>query len=421
MASPVPPVDPREPAGFDGAWLTDPEALAAAADDFGHVVHRPPYVVARPGSVEDVVAVCRYAAETGMPVVARGCGHNTSGAGQTTGGIVVDMSGLNRVGAPSGDRISVEAGARWSAVLDAALTYGRTPPTLTDYLETTVGGTLSAGGIGGAAHLHGPQVDNVAELEVVTIDGDRVICSPDQQHEVFDAALAGGGYDGFIVRASLALVRAPVHVRFHQLFYDDLDLFVRDQLTLEGDSRWFHLEGQALAPDGAKWRYMIEAAFDVNLSADVDRLGFDRASSEIAEITYRDLAHRMDPGVPQLIATGDWYRPHPWFSAFVPASRIRQFLAGIMPALRPADIGPLPVLIYPLRRGDRPAPGLATPSEETFFNVSVLRTCDVGATAVAIDDNEGLLRIARQHGGTWYPVGVLPEDLPRSPSPDHTV
>lgn len=386
-------------------WSDDPAALAAAGDDFGHLVHRAPRAVVRAGSVEDVVAACRYAAGAGLPVVARGAGHATSGAGQVAGGLVVDMGGLDRVCVPSGELVRVEAGARWSAVLDAALAGGLTPPTLTDYLETTVGGTLAVGGIGGGAHLYGPQVDGVAGLEVVTVGGERVECGPSRRAEAFDAALAGGGREVLIVGATLALVPAPGRVRLLRLSYDDADVFVRDQLALCGDPRWCHLEGQAVPEDGIGWRYLIEAATDG--VPELGGLGY--GAVEVSELTYRELAHRMAPGVRELIATGDWYRPHPWFSAFVPASRIRGFLAEVMPALRPSALGPLPVLIYPLRRGARPAPGLATPGEETFFTVSVLRTCDFADAAAALADNVRLLRVAEAYGGTWYPVGILDE------------
>jgi len=392
-------------------WSTDPEALAAAADDFGHLVHRPPAAVVRARSVQDVVAACRYAAAAGLPVLARGSGHATSGAGQAAGGIVVDLTGLDRVGVPAGGVVDVEAGARWSAVLDATLPTGRTPPTLTDYLETTVGGTLAVGGIGGGAHRHGPQVDNVAGLEVVTTGGRRLVCSARRHRDVFDAALAGGGRRALIVRASLAVVPAPGRVRLYRLYYDDLDTFVGDQLALTGDPRWCHLEGQAVPAERGGWRYLIEAA-DTLPRPDLGGLGFVRGEEEVTELTYRDLAHRMAPGVRDLIATGDWYRPHPWFSAFVPASGIRGFLAEAMPTLDPAGIGPLPVLIYPLRRGRRRAPGLATPRTAPFFTVSVLRTCDSSEAAAAVAGNERLMRMAGAYGGRWYPVGVRPADLP---------
>src|SRR5918995_3176301 len=46
---------------LDGELTTDPAALAAAADDFGHIVHHTPLAVLRPGSVRDVVTMVRYA------------------------------------------------------------------------------------------------------------------------------------------------------------------------------------------------------------------------------------------------------------------------------------------------------------------------------------------------------------------------
>jgi FAD/FMN-containing dehydrogenase len=58
-------------------------------------------------------------------------------------------------------------------VLDRALPRGLTPPTLTDYQDLSVGGTLSVGGIGGAMFRYGAQVDNVVALEVVTGVGRR--------------------------------------------------------------------------------------------------------------------------------------------------------------------------------------------------------------------------------------------------------
>src|SRR5437588_9356342 len=88
----------------------------------------------------------------------------------------------------------------------AALEHRLTPPVLTDYLELTVGGTLSAGGIGGTSHRHGPQVDHVRELEVVTGTGEIVTCSPASNTAVFSGALAGYGQAGIITRATIPLI-----------------------------------------------------------------------------------------------------------------------------------------------------------------------------------------------------------------------
>ncbi|KAG1358720.1 putative Cytokinin dehydrogenase 8 [Cocos nucifera] len=51
------------------------------------------------------------------------------------------------------------------------------PTSWMDYLQLTVGGTLSNGGISSQAFQHDPQIPNVLELEVVTDNGKHVVCS----------------------------------------------------------------------------------------------------------------------------------------------------------------------------------------------------------------------------------------------------
>src|SRR5690349_12950245 len=57
---------------FDGQLLTDEASLAAAADDYGHFIHRRPRAVLRPGSVQDVVRLIDFTSRHGIQVAARG-------------------------------------------------------------------------------------------------------------------------------------------------------------------------------------------------------------------------------------------------------------------------------------------------------------------------------------------------------------
>lgn len=90
---------------------------------------------------------------------------------------MVDMASLRRHRG-SGVRVSWEAqlgyyadvgGEQlWIDVLHETAAYGLAPLSWTDYLHLTVGGTLSNGGISGQSFLHGPQINNVLELDVIT-------------------------------------------------------------------------------------------------------------------------------------------------------------------------------------------------------------------------------------------------------------
>ena len=178
---------------FDGVLLLDDASRAAAADDFGHLVHQQPFAVLRPGSVTDVVKLVQFARRNDIKVAARGQAHSTQGQAQVEAGVVVDMATLTTVHEINTTNVLVDGGTRWLDLLTQTIPQGLTPPTLVDFLELTVGGTLSLGGIGSQAFRFGPQVDNVLELQVVTGKGELVTCSATHNSELFEAVHSGLG------------------------------------------------------------------------------------------------------------------------------------------------------------------------------------------------------------------------------------
>ena len=181
---------------FDGVLLLDDASRAAAADDFGHLVHRQPLAVLRPGSVNDVVKLVRFARRNNIHVAARGQGHSTQGQAQVDAGVVVDMATLATVHEINPTNALVDGGTRWLDLLNQTIPQGLTPPILVDFLELSVGGTLSLGGIGSQSFRFGPNVENVLELQVVTGEGELVTCSATQNTALFNAARSGLGQFG---------------------------------------------------------------------------------------------------------------------------------------------------------------------------------------------------------------------------------
>ena len=76
---------------------TDPEYREARSFDFGGMVRRMPRAVATPGSVEEVSNIVRRAASDQVPVTVRGGGHSQGGQSLSDGGLVIDMTRLNRI------------------------------------------------------------------------------------------------------------------------------------------------------------------------------------------------------------------------------------------------------------------------------------------------------------------------------------
>jgi FAD/FMN-containing dehydrogenase len=408
---PVPPLK--------GQLLFSDAALSADTDDFGHIVHNRPWAVLQPGDYDDIVAMLRFCNEQRIQAAPRGQGHATYGQAQVSGGLVIETATLDAIQMGT-DSVDVQAGARWSSVLSATLPHGLTPPVLADYLELSVGGTLSVGGVGGASPHYGAQVDNVLELEVVTGAGQLVVCSPAQAPDLFYAVLAGLGQCAVLVRATLRLVPAPANVRHYILYYPSVDALTADQRRVQADGRFSFAEGEAeLNPNGPGWLYYLEAGAYYNSTPPDDQaligdLNFESGTQQINDLGYYDFLDRLAPAVAFLESTGEWYDPHPWWNMFLPDSATDAFVSGVMAGLTEADIGASGViLLYPLRRSALKAPLLRVPDEPVVFLLSVLRTAapDSGgalSAAAMLSANRSLFEQARALGGYEYPIGSIP-------------
>jgi cytokinin dehydrogenase len=410
-AVPVPPLQ--------GKLLFGSAELSANADDFGHIIHNRPWAVLQPGDINDIVVMLRFCNEQRIQAAPRGQGHGTYGQAQVSGGLVIDMATLDAI-VVGADSVQVEAGARWSSVVTATLEQGLTPPVFTDYLELSVGGTLSVGGMGGQSPHYGAQVDNVLELEVVTGAGEQVVCSPAQSPDLFYAVLAGLGQCAVLVRATLRLVPAPGNVRHYILYYPSVDALTADQRLVQSDGRFSFVEGEAeLNPDGTGWLYYLEAGayFDSTPPDDQALIGdlhFESGSQQISTLSYYDFLDRLASAVAYLESTGEWYDPHPWWNMFLPDSATDAFVSGVMANLTEADIGASGViLLYPVVRDLLRTPLLRVPDEPVVFLFSVLRTAapDSGGALsadVMLSDNRALFEQARALGGYEYPIGSIP-------------
>ena len=74
----------------------------------------------------------------------------------------------------------------------------------------------------------GTQMDHLLELEVVTGEGERVVCSRERNADLFDAVKGIHGKFGIITRAKIPLEPAPERVRLVQACYGNLRAMYRD-------------------------------------------------------------------------------------------------------------------------------------------------------------------------------------------------
>lgn len=380
---------------FDGTLYMDPAGssqLDAAADDFGHIVSHRPVAVLNPGSINDVVVMVQFARQHSIQVSARGQGHSTQGQAQNEAGVVINMSTLNTIYAITATEAHVQGGVTWFDLAGATTALGLTPPTLTDYVHLSLGGTLSVGGIGGQGFVHGPQVDNVNELTVVTGAGDLVTCSATQNSRLYDAVRAGLGQVGIIVEAKVKLVAAPATVRFYNLPYLDVTTMMADQEFLIGTNRFDYVEGFALDNNAGGWIFILEAvkyngtvADDAAVLAGLsflpggqtmeERPFFNPAFDAFNPATF-DFVNRVSILVDSILKPfGLWAFPHPWFNAFLPTSTSYSYIGDLFNTVVPGDLGPGGVaIIYPFNGNKFHAPLFMTPNGNTFFSLALLKT-----------------------------------------------
>lgn len=400
------------------ALAVDPASLAAAADDFGHIVHLEPLAVLRPRSAEDVAAGVRAARRDGVKLAIRGAGHSMYGQTQVARGVVVDMSSLNEVREIGPDRVSVDAGARWGQVVRAALERGMTLPALTDYHELSVGGTLSVGGVTRMTHRYGFQVDTVLGLDVVTGEGELVTCSLASERELFEMALGGLGQCGIITRVTLPLIPAKQTARIARLFYRDLDEFLRDHRRVVAEDRADAQIAFVVPAPGGGWLYMMELAWfytpleGPDTSAALADLSYERGMEQIEEKTYADFVTGPTREMAAFKEKGLWALPHPWFDVFLPGSKASAFLKEMLSELSLAEIGPGFIAVGPIPTRRLTRPLARVPDEEVAFVLDVCRFApsDPAEAAPLLERNRELFERCSAVGGTLYPVGAVPMD-----------
>lgn len=134
-----------------------------------------PASVVRPKDEGELVELVRFASGKNIPIVPRGAA--TSGYGgvlPTKGGIVVDMTLLNKVTDINEDDLTavVQAGAVWEDVEKELNRKGlslRVMPTSSP--ASTAGGWLAQGGAGLGSFAYGPFRNNVVSARLVLADG----------------------------------------------------------------------------------------------------------------------------------------------------------------------------------------------------------------------------------------------------------
>ncbi|XP_068472631.1 cytokinin dehydrogenase 9-like [Phaseolus vulgaris] len=386
-----------------------------AAKDFGNIHHFPPLAVLHPKTVSDISRTIKHVFEMGfaseLKVAARGHGHSLQGQAQAHGGLVINMESLQgpeiKVHIGEFPYVDVSGGELWINILHETLKYGLAPKSWTDYLHLTVGGTLSNAGISGQAFKHGPQINNIFQLEVITGKGEVVTCSGNRNADLFHGVLGGLGQFGIITRARISLETAPKMVKWIRVLYSEFSTFTKDQEHLISLKNTFdYIEGFVIINKTGilnNWRssfdpksplqasqfnsdgrtfYCLEMAkyfnpdeaelMNQSINHLLSKLSYIQPTLFRSEVSYVEFLDRVHVSEKKLRAKGLWEVPHPWLNLLIPRSEIHDFAEGVFGNIL-KDTSNGPILIYPVNQTRwNSKTSLVTPEEDVFYLVAFL-------------------------------------------------
>jgi len=264
--------------------LTRLTGWGRTAPTMAHVVRTP--------DVDAIATVVREAGDRG--VIARGLGRSYGDPAQNAGGVVVDMTALDKIHSIDRDSglVEVDAGVSLDALMRAALPLGLWVPVLPGTRQVTIGGAIANDIHGKNHHSAGSFGNHVVTMDLLTADGQVRTLTPDgPEAELFWATVAGVGLTGIILRATVAMKKTE-----SAYFYVDADRTANLDETL------------ALFTDGSDLGYDYSMAVPDLISTDhrFGRATFSRGS--LATLDQLPAKLKADPlkfDAPQLLTLPD--------------------------------------------------------------------------------------------------------------------
>ena len=375
---------------ISGRVLTDDAARDAVATDFGRLVVRKPAAVVFPASAEDVAAAIKFAAKNSLGVSTRGAGHSQSGQSLSEH-IVLDMTSLAAVRQVDEASASAtcQAGLKWRSLVEQLAPQQLSPRVLTNNLDVTIGGTLSAGGLGVASWRYGTQADNCLELEVVTGAGEIVRCSAEKDRELFDAVRAGMGQFGVITEAKLQLRRHQPKFRSYYLLYDNLNFLLEDLQTLMTDERFDYLESwcapcaQGFRKAGPGRTPFAQWFFPLHATVETDGSNRPDTTKKLAGLRLYRHVHTEDGEIGEFFARldplfdlwkrgGAWDFTHPWMECVLPWSSTMMYISRVLENFPPQALIGGHILLWPARGNVSSAPLFMRPKSDFVMGFGIL-------------------------------------------------
>ncbi|MCG8294791.1 glycolate oxidase subunit GlcD [Pseudomonas entomophila] len=189
-----------------------------------------PLLVALPERLDQVQALLRLCHQRGVPVVARGAGTGLSGGAlPLSQGILLVMARFNRILEinPQGRFARLQPGVRNLAISQAAAPFGLYyAPDPSSQIACSIGGNVAENAGGVHCLKYGLTVHNLLKVEILTVEGERLVLGGDTLDSPgFDllALFTGSeGLLGIVTEVTVKLLPRPQVARVLLASFDDV-------------------------------------------------------------------------------------------------------------------------------------------------------------------------------------------------------
>ena len=167
-------------------------------------------------------------ADAPAPLLPAGCGRSYGDSCLNEGGSLLDATGLDRfIDLTPEGLLRVEAGVTLAEILGVVVPRGWFLPVVPGTRWVTVGGAIANDIHGKNHHRVGTFGVHVTRFELLRSSGERLVCSPDTNRELFAATVGGLGLTGLLLWAEIRLQQVPgARIDVERIRFAGLDEFL---------------------------------------------------------------------------------------------------------------------------------------------------------------------------------------------------
>jgi len=200
--------------------LRDDKKYHESREIWNIMIDREPAIISQCQTTNDIIMNVKFARENNLLLSIKGGGHNVAGNSVCEGGMMLDLSPMKSVTlAKEKQTVRVESGCLLSDV-DAETQKHGLAVSAGIVSHTGVAGLTLGGGFGWISRKYGLTVDNLLSAEVVTVDGELLQVSKNENSDLFWAICGGGGNFGIVSSFTYRCADIGTHVYSGMIIHD---------------------------------------------------------------------------------------------------------------------------------------------------------------------------------------------------------